>query len=68
MTAAATAKAAEQVWDADGYARHGRFNYEVAAPAIKLLEPQTGNKARVTIACDKVMLRLWTWTRTWQNT
>lgn len=54
MTAAATARVAEQEWDADRYARNGRFNYEVAAPAINMLEPQSGNKA----PCDNCMQQI----------
>lgn len=33
---------AGQAWDAGKYAEHGRFNYDVAGPALEMLDPQPG--------------------------
>lgn len=31
-----------QTWNADKYATHGRFNWDVAGPALEMLNPQPG--------------------------
>lgn len=40
-----------QTWNADNYATHGRFNWDVAGPALEMLNPQPGRPSAAARAC-----------------